>query len=99
MKSPYCLIFSNKPRNIEKASFVVLAVLYDEPDIAKTALAGSILSSCLMAFGTILLSGDIAHDRVFYPVFIAKVNAQLLVVSLFSVMLPTAFKAFSKGPY
>lgn len=76
---------------------MITAVVDGKHLIAKTALTGSIVSSCLMTFGTCLVCGGIFHKQQFYPLVIARLNAQLLVVSLVSVTLPTAFQLFSKG--
>ena len=40
--------------------------------------------------------GGISHQRQSYPIIIARTNAQLLVVSLVSIILPTAFKTWSE---
>lgn len=66
------------------------------PAVAQTTLTGSIISNCLMTFGTCLLLGGISHQHQSYPVIIARTNAQLLVVSLVSITLPTAFKTWSE---
>ena len=50
-----------------------------------------------MIFGTCLLFGGILREHQKYPVIIARTNAQLLVVSLVSIALPTAFKSWSQG--
>lgn len=67
--------------------------------VAQTALTGALISNCLMIFGTCQLFGGIQHDRQFYPVIIACTNAQVLVVSLVSITLPTAFKSWSQGRF
>jgi len=88
---------ANKLRNAAELCFVIVAVVKGETLIAKTALTGSLISSCLMIFGTCLLFGGILHDRAYYPIVIARANAQLLGVSLVSITLPTAFKIWSEG--
>lgn len=67
---------------------VCTAVVQGEPVTAKTALTGSLVFSCPTAFGTYLLSGGVAQHTI---------NAQLLVVSLESLILPTAFHIFASG--
>jgi len=52
-----------------------------------------------MIFGSCQLFGGIQHQRQYYPVIIARTNAQLLVVSLVSIILPTAFKSWSQGRF
>ncbi|PWI65036.1 hypothetical protein PCL_07448 [Purpureocillium lilacinum] len=89
-------LFSGVFGNIAEICFVITAVVDGKHLIAKTALTGSIVSSCLMTFGTCLVCGGIFHKQQFYPLVIARLNAQLLVVSLVSVTLPTAFQLFSK---
>lgn len=64
--------------------------------MAQTTLTGSIISYSLISFGTCLLLGGISHQRQSYPLIIARTNAQLLVVSLVSITLPTAFKTWSE---
>lgn len=92
-----CNIAKIMVRNIAEICFVCTAVVLKQPLLAKTALIGSVLSSCLMTFGTCLLSGGVATERLFYPIVVARANAQLLVVSLVSITLPTAFQSFSIG--
>jgi Ca2+:H+ antiporter len=77
--------------------FVAVAVAKGETTIAKTALTGSLISNCLVIFGTCLLFGGIMHDRQYYPIVMARANAQLLGVSLVSITVPTAFKIWSEG--
>jgi Ca2+:H+ antiporter len=72
-------------------------VVRRESVVAQTALTGSLISNCLVIFGTCLLFGGILNERQYYPVIIARTNAQLLVVSLISIILPTAFKTWSEG--
>jgi Ca2+:H+ antiporter len=50
-----------------------------------------------MIFGTSLIFGGIKNARQSYPVSIASANAQVLVVSLVSIVLPTAFRSWSEG--
>jgi Ca2+:H+ antiporter len=76
---------------------VLTAVARRESVIAQTALTGALISSCLMVFGTCLFFGGIQHERQYYPITIARANAQLLVVSLVSISIPTAFKSWSEG--
>jgi Ca2+:H+ antiporter len=88
-----------KIRNSAELCFAVTAVVRRESVIAQTALTGSLISNCLMIFGTCLLSGGILRHRQSYPVIIARTNAQLLVVSLVSIIIPTAFKNWSQGKH
>lgn len=83
--------------NITELCFVLTAVARRESVIAQTALTGALISSCLMVFGTCLFFGGIQHERQYYPITIARANAQLLVVSLVSISIPTAFKSWSEG--
>ncbi|KIM93154.1 hypothetical protein OIDMADRAFT_138383 [Oidiodendron maius Zn] len=82
--------------NGSELCFAIIAVTRRESIIAQTALTGSLLSGCLVIFGTCLLFGGIRNERQFYPLIIARANAQLLVVSLVSIALPTAFKSWSQ---
>jgi Ca2+:H+ antiporter len=50
-----------------------------------------------MIFGTSLLFGGFRYIRQYYPAIIARVNAQILVVSLVSITIPIAFRSWSKG--
>jgi Ca2+:H+ antiporter len=88
---------SNDNRNGAELCFAIIAVTRRESVIAQTALTGSLLSGCLMIFGTSLLFGGLQNESQFYPVTIARANAQMLVVSLVSIALPTAFKSWSQG--
>jgi len=83
--------------NIAELCFVLIAVVRREPIIAQTALTGALISNCLMIFGTSLLFGGFRHTRQYYPAIIARANAQILVVSLVSITIPTAFKNWSAG--
>jgi Ca2+:H+ antiporter len=83
--------------NIAELCFVLTAVAKRQSVIAQTALTGALISSCLMIFGTCLLFGGIQHERQYYPVILATLNAQLLVVTLVSISMPTAFKSWSEG--
>jgi Ca2+:H+ antiporter len=83
--------------NIAELCFVLMAVARGESVIAQTALTGALISSCLMIFGTSLLFGGIRNARQYYPAIIARANAQLLVVSLVSISIPTAFRIWSEG--
>jgi Ca2+:H+ antiporter len=52
-----------------------------------------------MTFGTCLLLGTISESRDTYPIVFARTNAQLLVVSLISIILPTAFATWSEDAH
>jgi Ca2+:H+ antiporter len=91
------LLDSDKYSNCVELCFAVTATIKGKPAVAQTTLTGSIISNCLTTFGTCLLLGGIAHHRQSYPVVIARTNAQLLVVSLVSITLPTAFQTWSEG--
>ena len=91
------MISINESRNAAEACFAITAVIRGESVLAQTALTGSLLSNCLMIFGTCLLCGGVQNAELFYPVIIAKVHAQLLVVSLVSIALPAAFRCWSQG--
>jgi Ca2+:H+ antiporter len=73
-------------------------VIQGESLVAQTALTGSLISSCLVIFGTCLLVRGILQmqENESYPIIMARTNAQLLVVSLVSIALPTAFKTWSQ---
>jgi Ca2+:H+ antiporter len=49
-----------------------------------------------MTFGTCLLFAGLHKEHQTYPIVFARTNAQLLVVSLISIILPTAFAAWSE---
>jgi Ca2+:H+ antiporter len=76
---------------------VLMAVARGESVIAQTALTRALISSCLMIFGISLLFGGIWNARQYYPAIITRANAQLLVVSLVSISIPTAFRIWFKG--
>jgi Ca2+:H+ antiporter len=88
---------ANHNRNGAEMCFAIIAVIRGESIIAQTALTGSLLSGCLMVFGTSLLFGGLQNEFQFYPVVIARAHAQLLVVSLSTFVLPTAFKSWSQS--
>jgi Ca2+:H+ antiporter len=90
-------VHSDKCRNCVELCFAVTATIKGKPAVAQTTLTGSIISNCLTTFGTCLLLGGISHQRQSYPVVIARTNAQLLVVSLVSITLPTAFRTWAEG--
>jgi len=77
----------------------VVATIVSKPAVAQTALTGSIISNCLMTFGACLLLGCISEQRDTYPIVFARTNAQLLVVSLISIILPTAFATWSEDAH
>jgi Ca2+:H+ antiporter len=92
------LVANNAYRNMTELCFAIIAVIRGESLVAQTALTGSIISSCLVIFGTCLLVRGITQvkEQQSYPIIIARTNAQLLVVSLVSIALPTAFKTWSQ---
>jgi Ca2+:H+ antiporter len=87
----------NKTSNCAELCFAITATVKGKPAVAQTALTGSIVSNCLMSFGTCLLLGGVSQQRQSYPIIIACTTAELLVVSIISITLPTAFATSSKG--
>jgi len=74
-----------------------MAVVRGESVITQTALTRALISNCLMIFGTSLLFGGIRNARQYYPAIIARANAQLLIVSLMSINILTAFRIWSES--
>lgn len=85
--------------NAAEICFVVIAVASRKLDIAKTALFGSILANSLLTFGACLMVGGLQQKTLTYPGAMIRINAQLLMVNIFIVVVPTAFKLFSDGEY
>lgn len=82
-------------RNFTELAFVIVAVTKNEPMVAQTALAGSLLSHTLLILGTCFLCGGLQNHRQSYPLIMARVASQLLLISLSSLIVPTAFKIWS----
>ena len=76
--------------------FSVIAVVKWETLIAQTALTGAILSNSLLILGTCFLFGGLQNHTQTYPIVTACTNSEVLVVSLASIVLPTAFQIWSK---
>jgi len=74
----------------------VTAIIVGKPAVAQTALTGSIISHCLVTFATCLLLAGLRKEHQTYPIVFARTNAQLFVVSLISIVLPTSFAAWSE---
>lgn len=63
--------------------------------IVQTSLLGSILSNLLLVLGTCFLVGGIGRDVQFFNITAAHTAAVLLLLSMGSLVLPTAFQTFS----
>ncbi|QKX62581.1 uncharacterized protein TRUGW13939_09742 [Talaromyces rugulosus] len=72
--------------------FAIVAVAQNEALVAQTSLTGAVLSNCLLILGTCFLCGGFQNGVRTYPVVMARDKAQLLVLSLASIVLPTVFK-------
>ncbi|KAF2022907.1 hypothetical protein EK21DRAFT_15760, partial [Setomelanomma holmii] len=90
-------LFNGLFGNCAELCFALTATMKGKSAVAQTTLTGSIISYCLISFGTCLIFGGISRERQSYPMIIARTNAQLLVVSLISITLPTAFKTWSEA--
>lgn len=77
--------------------FAIVAVRYQQALVAQTALTGAVVANCLLLLGTCFLCGGLQSDRPTYPVIMARDKAQLLVLSLTSIVLPTVFKLSAQG--
>jgi Ca2+:H+ antiporter len=86
-------------RNFTELSFVMIAVVRNEPIVAQTAIAGSLLSHSLLILGTCFTFGGLQNHTQSYPLIIARTTSHMLLISLASLILPTAFKIWSDCEY
>jgi Ca2+:H+ antiporter len=75
----------------------MVAVVKGEALVAQTALTGAVLANCLLILGTCFLCGGFQNGAQTYPIVMARDKAQLLVLSLASIVLPTVFKLSAQG--
>lgn len=80
-----CSIFRTLFRSFSEFALVTIALLRNDALLAQTFL------NYLLLLGICFLSGGIAKEEIIYPVLIARTGLQLLIASLTSITLPTAF--------
>ncbi|KIW21932.1 calcium/proton exchanger [Cladophialophora immunda] len=79
--------------------FAVIAVIKHESIIAQTAIVGAILCNLLLVVGSCFLIGsrpDQRGDFEDFPQLLAQTNSQLLMTGLGSLVIPTAYSAWSE---
>ncbi|KAH7012240.1 uncharacterized protein B0I36DRAFT_256787, partial [Microdochium trichocladiopsis] len=76
-------------RNSIDLSFATIAVLKGKPLVAQNALVGVLLGNLLVIMGMCFISGGFHHSYQEYSSTMARLNSQMLVVSLMSIIVPT----------
>lgn len=73
----------------------IIALAQGKIVIVQTSLVGSILSNLLLVLGTCFLVGGLGRDEQYFNITVAQAAAVLLILSMGSLVLPTAFRTFS----
>ncbi|KAJ5585477.1 uncharacterized protein N7459_005277 [Penicillium hispanicum] len=75
----------------------ILALVKKEVVIVQTSLIGSMLSNLLLVMGMCFFFGGIDRMEQHFNVVVAQTAASLLALAVSSLIIPTAFKAWSDG--
>ncbi|KAH0536029.1 hypothetical protein FGG08_007078 [Glutinoglossum americanum] len=75
----------------------ILALIKREVLIVQTSLIGSILSNLLLVLGMCFFAGGLNRVEQFFNVTVAQTASSLLALSVGSLIIPTAFHAWSKA--
>ncbi|KAI9784850.1 MAG: hypothetical protein M1816_000695 [Peltula sp. TS41687] len=75
----------------------VIALLKNEIIIVQTSLIGSILSNLLLVMGMSFFFGGLTRVEQFFNTTVAQTASSLLALGIGSLIIPTAFHAFSSG--
>jgi Ca2+:H+ antiporter len=76
----------------------IIALTQHKILIVQTSLIGSMLSNLLLVLGMCFFFGGLKRQEQFFNVTVAQTAASLLALAIGSLIIPTAFKIFSKGP-
>lgn len=77
--------------NVAELVLVLLAVREGLGDVAKAAIAGSVLGNALFVLGLAFLVGGLRNGRQTFNREIAGLNATLLAVAVLGLVVPTVF--------
>lgn len=88
---------TDRIRNAVELIVSIIALVADEVLIVQTSLIGSMLSNLLLVMGMCFFFGGLNRlEQHFNPV-VAQTAASLLSLAVGSLIIPTAFHAWSKG--
>lgn len=73
-------------------SLAIVAVIRRDALLARTSLTGAFLVNSLLLIGLAFLAGGSTGEEIDYPILIARASSHMLLVSLISLILPTAFQ-------
>lgn len=75
----------------------IIALVHDEVLIVQTSLIGSMLSNLLLVLGMCFFFGGLNRTEQFFNITVAQTAASLLTLAVASLIIPTAFAAWSTG--
>jgi Ca2+:H+ antiporter len=75
----------------------ILALVKDQIIIVQTSLIGSMLSNLLLVLGMCFFFGGLNRMEQKFNVVVAQTAASLLALAVGSLIIPTAFHAWSGG--
>ena len=75
----------------------VIALVHHEVLIVQTSLIGSMLSNLLLVLGMCFFFGGLRRAEQFFNITVAQKAASLLSLAVASLIIPTAFTAWSTG--
>lgn len=75
----------------------IIALVHDEVLIVQTSLIGSMLSNLLLVLGMCFFFGGINRIEQFFNITVAQTASSLLSLAVASLIIPTAFAAWSTG--
>lgn len=75
----------------------IIALVHNEVLIVQTSLIGSMLSNLLLVLGMCFFFGGINRVEQFFNITVAQTASSLLTLAVASLIIPTAFAAWSTG--
>lgn len=75
----------------------LIALVHHEVLIVQTSLIGSMLSNLLLVLGMCFFFGGLRRAEQFFNITVAQTAASLLSLAVASLIIPTAFAAWSTG--
>jgi|SRR5436190_21724873 len=90
-------LHSNRIRNAVELIVSILALFKDEIVIVQTSLIGSMLSNLLLVMGMSFFLGGLNRLEQNFNVTVAQTASSLLSLAIGSLIIPTAFHAWSQG--
>lgn len=86
-------------RNAVELIVSILALLQDQVLIVQTSLIGSMLSNLLLVMGMCFFFGGMNRVEQEFNVTVAQTASSLLALAVGSLIIPTAFSAWSNGEF